>query len=79
MSIIARKRPVNPNAAKALEDLKLEIANDLGISNSLNDNNYPANNIFTAGTVGGEMTRRLVENGEEQLVNENNNNIKENE
>lgn len=67
------RRPINPNAAKALGELKLEIANDLGIANSLNDKNNPVNNIFMAGEVGGTMTRKLVEMGEKQLINEDKN------
>ncbi|NMB07610.1 MAG: small, acid-soluble spore protein, alpha/beta type, partial [Tissierellia bacterium] len=30
----------------------------------------PVNNIFTAGPVGGLMTRRLVEMGERELIDE---------
>ncbi len=70
---MAKRRVVNPNAAKALDQLKMEIARDLGIENNINDKNHPVNNIFTAGPVGGLMTRKLVEMGEEQLVNHNNN------
>lgn len=66
------RKPVNPNAAKALEQLKLEIANDLGIENNLYDKNHPINNIFTAGPVGGVMTRRLVEMGEKNLIDKQN-------
>lgn len=62
------KRIKNPNAAKALEDLKMEIAQDLGLENNMNTPNDPVNNIFTAGAVGGLMTRRLVEMGEEELI-----------
>ncbi len=62
------KRMKNPNAAKALEELKLEIAQDLGIENNINTSNDPVNNIFTAGSVGGLMTRRLVEMGEKELI-----------
>ncbi len=58
----------NPNAAKALEELKMEIAQDLGLENNINTPNDPVNNIFTAGPVGGLMTRRLVEMGEEDLM-----------
>lgn len=65
---MARKRNINPNAAKALEDLKMEIAQDLGLENNLNTPNDPVNNIFTAGPVGGLMTRRLVEMGEKELM-----------
>lgn len=62
----------DPNAAKALEELKLEIANDLGLSANLNKDN-PVENIFTAGPVGGLMTRRLVEKGEKELIENNKN------
>lgn len=62
------KRYKNPNASKALEELKMEIAQDLGLENNINTPNDPVNNIFTAGPVGGLMTRRLVEMGEEELT-----------
>lgn len=62
------KRYKNPNAAKALEELKMEIAQDLGLENNINTPNDPVNNVFTAGPVGGLMTRRLVEMGEEELT-----------
>ncbi|WP_352420791.1 small, acid-soluble spore protein, alpha/beta type [Proteiniborus sp.] len=62
------RKPLNPNAAKALEEMKLEIANEMGLINDLNNMN-PINNIFTAGPVGGMMTRNLVEIGQKQLIN----------
>lgn len=62
------KQSLNPNAVKALEELKMEIANEMGLSNNLTNDN-PINNIFTAGPVGGLMTRKLVEMGEKQLIN----------
>jgi len=61
------KKSLNPNAVEALEQLKMEIANELGVDNNLSNQN-PINNIFTAGPVGGVMTRRLVEMGEKQLI-----------
>ncbi len=62
------RRPLNPNAAKALEEMKIEIANELGLANNLNNLN-PIENIFTAGPVGGMMTRNLVEMAQKQLIN----------
>lgn len=66
------KRSLNPNAAKALEEMKMEIANEIaneiGLSNSQTNYNQ-FNNIFTAGPVGGLMTRNLVKMGEEELSN----------
>lgn len=62
------KKSLNPNAARALEEMKMEIAKDIGLSNSLTNYNQ-FNNIFTAGPVGGLMTRNLVKMGEDKLVN----------
>lgn len=62
------KRPLNPNAFKALEEMKLEIAKEIGLSSELNNSLDPINNILTAGPVGGMMTRKLVEIGEKELI-----------
>ncbi|MBU5440161.1 alpha/beta-type small acid-soluble spore protein [Tissierella sp. MSJ-40] len=61
------KSPLNPNARKALDEMKIEIANELGLPDTLSNDN-PVDNIFTAGPVGGVMTRKLVEMGEKQLI-----------
>ena len=61
------KTPLNSNAVKALEEMKMEIANEMGLSNNLSNLN-PVENIFTAGPVGGMMTRKLVEMGQKQLI-----------
>lgn len=55
MIIIANK-PLNPNAKTALDEMKLEIANELNST------------LIVTGKVGGTMTRRLVEMGEKQLI-----------
>ncbi len=65
--LMARKGPLNPNAAKALEEMKLEIANEIGLGDGFN-NLDPVENIFTAGTVGGHMTRNMVKMGQEELL-----------
>jgi hypothetical protein len=64
---ILAKRPLNSNAVRALEEMKMEIANEMGLSNNLS-NLDPIENIFTAGTVGGMMTKKLVEMGQKQLI-----------
>lgn len=56
---MAKQQP-DLNAKKALEDMKLEIANDLNIQ------------VTNAGKVGGTMTRKLVEMGEKQLIEDKN-------
>lgn len=60
-------KPMNSNAVKALEQMKLEIANEMGLADSLN-NLDPIENIFTAGPVGGMMTRNLVAMGQKKLM-----------
>ncbi len=63
--------PVDPNAMKALNDLKYEIANELGILDDMEKNQGSINNVFFAGHVGGHMTKRMVEIAERSLVNKN--------
>lgn len=58
--------PVKPNAKNGLNNMKTEIANELGISNydSTDKGNLTARQN---GYVGGYMTKRLVEMAEQQL------------
>ncbi len=60
--------PLDSNARKALNEMKMEIAKEIGVQNNLNNNVDSIDNIFTAGPVGGLMTRKLVEMGEKQLI-----------
>jgi type II secretory pathway component PulF len=73
--IFLSRNPVDPNAINALNQMKLEIANELGITNNFANNSgsidESVQNIFYAGSVGGNMTRRLVELGEKQLIDKN--------
>ena len=66
------KGPLDPNAIKALNEMKLEIANELGICDIFDRKNKldSVTNIFSAGPVGGLMTRRLVEMGEKELIDD---------
>lgn len=56
---------VAPGSKQAIENLKYQIANELGITLGA-DTTSRLN-----GTVGGEMTRRLVQLGEQMLSNKN--------
>ena len=58
-----QNRLVVPGSKQAIDGLKYEIAKELGIQLGA-DTTSRLN-----GTVGGEMTRRLVELGEQQLKN----------
>ena len=63
----SNNNPVKPNAKNGLNNMKTEIANELGISNydSVDKGNLTARQN---GYVGGYMTRRLVEMAEQQLA-----------
>ena len=66
------KRPIDSNAHKALNEMKMELAKELGVSETFNNKNNldPVTNIFTAGPVGGLMTRKLVEMGEKEIIDD---------
>jgi len=57
-----------PESRQALEQLKLEIASELGISNynSVDKGELPSR---LNGYVGGNMVKRLVETAQSQLAN----------
>lgn len=58
---------VVPEARQALEQLKLEIANELGINNydNIDKGELPSR---VNGYVGGYMVRRLVESAQNQMA-----------
>ena len=67
-------KPADPNAKAALNQMKLEVASELGIENSTE---YGADktsyhNGEIGGRVGGQMSKRLVAIGEEALLREYN-------
>ncbi|MBM7602315.1 alpha/beta-type small acid-soluble spore protein [Metabacillus litoralis] len=61
---MARQKLLVPGAENALNSMKEEIANELGVELGA-DTTARAN-----GSVGGEMTKRLVALGESQLQNQ---------
>lgn len=70
-----RKNTIDANAIKALNQMKIEIANELGIANDLSKNKGELSsekNVFMGGYVGGHMTNKLVKKGEEQLLKNRN-------
>ena len=68
------KKIVNPNAKKALQDMKLEIANELGAEtrNKYGSNNTAYENGQLGGRVDGLMSKRLAEMGQQALLKQYN-------
>ncbi len=64
---MARNKTVVPEAKAALNSFKLEIANELGLTNydSIDKGNLTSRQN---GYVGGYMTKRLVEMAERQMA-----------
>ncbi|WHY63172.1 alpha/beta-type small acid-soluble spore protein [Cytobacillus firmus] len=63
---MARNKLLVPGAGTVLDQMKQEIANEFGVQLGA-DTTARAN-----GSVGGEMTKRLVEMAEQQLKNQQN-------
>lgn len=63
----SNNRIVVPEARQALNQMKLEIANELGVANydNIDKGNLPSR---TNGYVGGYMVKRLVESAQHQLA-----------
>ena len=63
-----------PNAKNALNNMKTEVANELGLSNyqSMDKGNLTARQN---GYVGGYMTKKLIDMAEQQLAGSSSNNI----
>lgn len=60
-------RVLVPEARQALDQLKLEIANELGVNNynNIDKGNLPSR---VNGYVGGNMVKRLVETAQNQMA-----------
>ena len=62
------KKNINQNAKEALNQMKMEISKELyEESNIMNDNNN-LDSIGLSGRVGGQMSKKLVEMGEQKLL-----------
>lgn len=61
---MARNKLLVPGASNALDQMKVEIANEFGVQLGA-DTTARAN-----GSVGGEMTKRMIKMAEQQLQNQ---------
>ena len=61
----ASKKLVVPGAKQAIEKMKYEIANEFGV------NLGPDSTSRANGSVGGEITKRLVQMGQNQIAGQN--------
>lgn len=60
-------KPVNPGAENALDRMKLEVANELGISERVRSQGWSTMTSADCGRVGGHMVRRMIEQYESSM------------
>ncbi len=61
------KKPVNPSAENALDQMKFEIASELGIADAVRQNGWATMTSADCGRVGGQMVRRMIEQYEANM------------
>jgi hypothetical protein len=62
-------RPVNPAAENALDNMKFEIASELGIAEKVRSQGWSTMTSADCGRVGGQMVRKMIEQYESGLSN----------
>lgn len=60
-------KPVNPGAENALDRMKMEVANELGISDRVRSQGWSTMTSADCGRVGGHMVRRMIEQYESSM------------
>ena len=61
------KKPVNPSAANALDQMKYEVASELGIADRVSSQGWNTMTSADCGRVGGQMVRKMIEQYESTL------------
>ncbi len=62
------KKPVNPQAANALDRMKFEVASELGIADRVRSTGWSTMTSADCGRVGGQMVRKMIEQYESNLT-----------
>ena len=60
-------KPVNANAATALDRMKYEIATELGVADTVRSQGWATMTSADCGRVGGHMVRKMIEQYESGL------------
>jgi len=61
------RKPVNPQAENALDNMKFEIASELGIANQVRSQGWSTMTSADCGRVGGHMVRKMIEQYESTM------------
>ncbi len=60
-------KPVTPGAENALDKMKMEVANELGIADRVRSQGWYTMTSADCGRVGGHMVRKMIEQYESTL------------
>lgn len=61
-------RPLLPSAERALDQLKYEVAEDLGLDDDIKERGWGNMTTREVGKIGGNMVKRLVQKAEQDLA-----------
>ena len=61
---------VNPNAKTAMENLKYEVAEELGLDDDIKERGFAEMTTREVGLIGGNMVKKMIKIAEDQLANE---------
>ncbi len=62
-----RNRPLLPSAERALDHLKYEVAEDLGLDDAIEERGWGGMTTRDVGKIGGTMVKRLIRKAEQNL------------
>ncbi len=61
-------QPVDPNAKLTLNQMKMEISQELIKESNITNDSNSIDSIGLSGRIGGQMSKRLIEIGEKELL-----------
>ncbi len=64
------RKPADPDTQKAMDHLKEEVAEDLGLDDDIDERGWGNMTTREVGKIGGNMVRRLVKKAENELPRE---------
>ena len=67
ITVASSNKPVNANAANALDRMKYEVATELGIADTVRSQGWATMTSADCGRVGGHMVRKMIEQYESNM------------
>ncbi len=68
MTADRNRKPLEPEAEEELDRLKYEVADELGLRDDIEQRGWENMTTREVGKIGGNMVRKLVRRGEQDLV-----------